>query len=345
MSTRIGKKIVLITVIALALLATSFITVLPSVAKEGKTTVWRFNCNFAPEGWVSKGEKLFCERVKERTGGRLIIEPYFAASLGFKSTEGASVLKKGLVEMAELCGGALRGEEPMVAFGDIPFMWADQDEQLYWCLNDFKPVLNEKLHEKWNCEALAVIVYPGNVKVYSKEPVKNLEDWKGLRIRTWGGPIMDALKAIGAKPMTVDVAELYTALQRGMVKASITSYTSASEAHFWEVLNYINLYTLSYNPWWVAVNTSALNALPEDVRKILLDEAWILQNWLIAHRDLEKTVCLKMLLNGGMKVVPVDPAFYDQIIPMVKPIWERAAKDAGPGAQKLLKELLAERER
>jgi len=328
-----------------ALLSFTLLLAQPLLAKEDKPTTWRFNCNFAPEGWVSKGEKLFCERVKTRTEGKLVIEPYFSSSLGFKSTEGTSILKKGLVEMAELCGGALRGEEPMVAFADVPFLWTDQDEALYWFLEKFKPVLNARLSQKWNSEALAVVVFPGNIKLFSKEPVQKLEDWKGLKVRTWGGPVQDGVKAIGAQPMTVDVAELYTALQRGMISASMTSYTSATESHFWEVLKYIDDVVVTCNPWWIAVNSSALSKLSQEVRAIFLDEASILQNWLIAHRHIENTVRLKMLLGGGMKLVPVDPAFYDQVRPLVKPIWQKAAEDSGIEAKKLLEDLLAERDK
>ena len=247
--------------------------------------------------------------------------------------------------MNQLTGGATRGEDPFVAFTDQAFLWSDQDEALYWFLNKYMPVLNKRLEKKWNCRALVAEVWPGNVELYSKEPIRTFEDWQGLRVRTWGGPVMDALKAIGAEPMTVDVSELYTALQRGMISAAITSFTSATEAHFWEVLNYVNRFIISHNPWWIAVNLTAFNELPNDLQKIFLDEAEALQDWMIAHRNLETFVRLKMLTDGGMKVVHPDPSFYDKAIPLVQPVWHRSAKEAGPEAGKLLEELLKERKK
>lgn len=301
---------------------------------------WRFSGAYQPDGWVGGGYRWFCDSIEKRTDGRLIIEPYYNSSLGFKMTENLHMQRDGLIEICEISSGASAGEELMSSMSMLFFAWSGIAASHYWTLNEWMPVMDKIYREEWNCHPFSVSTSLGNIQFFSKEPLTTIEDWQGLKVRTWGGIAMDFLAAIGCEPFMIDTSELYTALQRGMVEASITSYTSATEAHFWEVLNYIDQVTVASGDWLVVVNQDAYDDLPADIQEIFDDTAADYINWTLANDHIETYLREQMLLDGGMEFASPESGTIEKMQEMCKPLYLKFAEDAGrPEATKLLKDL------
>jgi TRAP-type C4-dicarboxylate transport system substrate-binding protein len=60
-----------------------------------------------------------------------------------------------------------------------------------------------------------------------KNQLQSLEAFKGLKLRVLGPEPAEALKALGASPVTVSLGELYTSLQRGVLDGAMTNEGSA----------------------------------------------------------------------------------------------------------------------
>jgi TRAP-type transport system periplasmic protein len=70
----------------------------------------------------------------------------------------------------------------------------------------------------------------------SKTAVKSIADMKGLKVRTPEiGPITEAFKAFGASPTPIKAAELYTALQTGLVDGQDNGIIDTVAAGYTEV--------------------------------------------------------------------------------------------------------------
>jgi len=303
-----------------------------------KPIVWRVNCNYVSEGVVGDALRWFKQDLEQRSGGRMTVELYFVGALGYKGTEGFSVVKEGLVEINEIVGTTAMGEVPLTAIPSMPFLFETPDDLIYWQEKVFFPIFNEDL-KKWDCQVLSSTPRWAPIYFFSKEPLRTPEDFKGKTVRTWGGINDDALAAIGMHPFVVPTAEIYTALQRGMIETAITSYMSASECKFWEVLEYVDVTPLYHYMQWNVVSLSALNALPTDLQEIVMLCGQDLTNWYAYMGHVWPKRNLKMLLDGGMEIVYPDAGTVDELARLVKPVYQRYAEEAGPVASKLMRDL------
>ncbi len=75
----------------------------------------------------------------------------------------------------------------------------------------------------------------------TKKPITKLEDMKGLKIRVQNSQMMlDTISALGASPTPIAYAELYTALQTGVVDGAENPPASYFSNKFYEVApNYV----------------------------------------------------------------------------------------------------------
>jgi TRAP-type C4-dicarboxylate transport system substrate-binding protein len=73
-----------------------------------------------------------------------------------------------------------------------------------------------KRHEKIGIRVVAV-TYWGGFNFWSKEPIKRIADFKGKRFRS--NATYDVFqRALGLSPVSIHIAEIYTALERGVVE-------------------------------------------------------------------------------------------------------------------------------
>jgi TRAP-type C4-dicarboxylate transport system substrate-binding protein len=260
--------------------------------------------------------------------------------LGLKSSEALSVLRDRLVEVNELISSNIEGELPLPGITNLPFVFRDEEQLNLWERDVFLPVFNDELKKRWNSRVLfSTPNYPG-VLFFSKKPLAKPEDFKGVRIRTWGGITATALAAMGMAPNVIAVGELTTALQQGTVDATVTGLTSAYELKLWELLKYVNFTQLSASRQWGAVNLDALNALPKDLQDIVMLAGQDATNRYAYEVKFWPEKNLQALLKGGMKAVYPEAGTMAYFQNAMKPVIKKWAKDANdPRLDKWLKEL------
>ncbi|MFC2008914.1 TRAP transporter substrate-binding protein, partial [Chloroflexota bacterium] len=265
--------------------------------------VWRLNSNFIPEGIPGRSYDYFAEILESLSDGNFVIEAYYNASLGYSATESLSTVHQGLVDLTEISPSA-NGEEAIVSLGEMPFVWENEQVHKYFCFEEYWPAAQKVFDRNgWDVTIFGFYFNPSPVYFFSKDPLRVMDDWQGLKLRCWGGVVADAMDVIGTDPYVISTSELYTALQRGLVNAAITSYMSATETHFWEVLNYINKVPVNRGTWLMGVNTQALEALPSEMQDVFWESAEAYNKYttvenLISYRPLEQ-----LLLEGGMEIV------------------------------------------
>ena len=92
----------------------------------------------------------------------------------------------------------------------------------------WKPVADELA--RWNAMHFMTILLPQYEFMGTGKPPRNLEDWKGMRVRALGG-LGDAMKLLGAVPTSVSAPEVYTALERGTFQAASFPFTYSFTAY------------------------------------------------------------------------------------------------------------------
>ena len=101
-------------------------------------------------------------------------------------------------------------------------------------------------------------------------PIRTVEDFGGLRIRTIPAPVfVELFKAFGASPVPVDPSELYTALQTHIADAQESPLQAIETYRLFEVQKYLSVTNHVWAGDWLTMNMAAWNALPPDIQAVL----------------------------------------------------------------------------
>ena len=127
-----------------------------------------------------------------------------------------------------------------LAIGAAPFIFKDRAQALrYRTSQVFK-----ELWQGWNKatgQTIQSAGYFGAFNVTSNVPVEKPSDMNNMKIRVPDAPIWLAFpRAVGANPTPVALAEVYLALQQGLVNASANPLPITYAFKFYEVQKFVN---------------------------------------------------------------------------------------------------------
>lgn len=178
--------------------------------------------------------------IGKRTQGRFTVDVFAASSLG-KEVDINEGLTLGTVEM--IYTGALfagRSFGP-IAISGTPFMFRDFAHWKTYTKSGLFRELGEG-YRKVTGNHVVAMTYYGERHVTSNKPIRAPGDMKGLKIRVPNAPLyMMFPKATGANPTPIAFAEVYLALQQGVVDAQENPLPTIKFKKFYEVQKYINL--------------------------------------------------------------------------------------------------------
>src|SRR5439155_24731858 len=101
-------------------------------------------------------------------------------------------------------------------------------------------LLDGKLADK-GIVSLGFMELGGRHVTNSKRPIRTLEDLKGLKIRMQPNEThLATFRALGANPVAMDIKELYSALQQGVVDGQENPYSIIEANRFGEVQKYLS---------------------------------------------------------------------------------------------------------
>lgn len=79
--------------------------------------------------------------------------------------------------------------------------------------------LLDEAHKKINIKVIGRTATTGGFHIFSKQPIKSIADFKGMKIRSHSG-YDPFFKSLGASPIHMKISEIYAGLERGLVKAA-----------------------------------------------------------------------------------------------------------------------------
>ena len=217
------------------------------------------------------GEK-FNELLKAKTGGALDVKVFADSSLGaFQAA--ISGVRGGTIDIAVSGSGNFSGLVPLMGVFDIPFMFKDSAHAYRVLDGKVGQEMLDKLGE-FGMKGLAYWDNGWRELTNNKHPVKTPADVKGLKVRTTGSPAhIEAFKLLGANPVPMPLAELYTALEMKTVDAQEHPLGVLWSAKLYEVQKYLTLTNHAYSALIVVMNKAKYDALPPAQQKALVEAA------------------------------------------------------------------------
>jgi len=180
------------------------------------------------------------DEIKKRTSGRYEIDVFPASSLG-KETDINQALSLGTVDII-YTGNLFAGKSygPLSIAG-APFMFRDLAHWKAYAKSDLFQGLADG-YKKATSHQIVATTYYGSRHATSNKPLNTPADMKNLKIRVPNAPLyMMFPKAVGANPTPLAFAEVYLALQQGVVDAQENPLPTIKAKKFYEVQKYINL--------------------------------------------------------------------------------------------------------
>jgi TRAP-type C4-dicarboxylate transport system substrate-binding protein len=181
---------------------------------------------------------------------------------------------------------------------------------------------------------------------FSRRPIRTPADMKGIRYRSQEAVAhVEAYKAIGASPVTIDVANTMTSLQTGVVDGFDNTPLFAMATTWYQGLDdgerNLFLSKHSYQPGIVVYSKKWFDTLPEDIQKVLLGVPYDLTTWGRGQVRKMEPVLVKNLVRYGYEVHEPTAAELKAFQDKEKGVPEAVAKQVGPAGQKLLKAVRA----
>lgn len=303
--------------VSLVLIAFSFVAVgcvpLAATAKE-KPIVWRNAIMYAGTedgfNWVK-----LAKEVEEATDGRLKIELYLPGEHPFGPADSLKAVRDNQFQITSLSGGYVTGVDARLGVLDLPMLLPLGDYKTFLKIHDaFDDYLGKVLAESWNSQILLHNNW-GNQQFFMKEGF--IEDWdslKGKKVRVWSAEIADLVTLLGGTPVNVPWGETYTSLATGLVDGLTTDFGNAYSCKLTELAPDVTMMSYMFGTCNYIVSKEALNALPDDVREILLNLMAAKDSWFRSAMSLKDGMALQeAFLTDNVRAHGVSKKFFEEI--------------------------------
>jgi len=272
------------------------------------------------------------EELQERTDGALSLDLSTFAELGLTGTEFIRFMSTGLVDAGELITGYVSGEVPIIEGVQMMGVYdgLDEAEQAYDAWTEAVVAPNA---DRIGGTPVASFAF-ANMYLWSTFPMEDLGSLEGKKVRVFSTAQADYLTELGAEPVTIPLAEVPQALERGVVDAVITGPDVANRTQLYEVVDYVTDLMFGPGAGWVVVSDRAMSRLDENTRTEL-EGVWDelqTRGWELANE--ENQTNLDAVIEQGVEAkVPVPdewkPRLQEIAKEVVLPAWvDRAGGDA-----------------
>ena len=238
---------------------------------DGPKITWKVSL-WGKRRAVTEGTEYASKAIKDATCGKFDLKLYYGEQLS-KSKENLDSIKVGAIEMAMVCSSYHPGKVRALGVLDLPFLpikggdWKTMRTvyDTLWEREELKKSL-----AKWNASRYIQNLLPMYEYMGRGEPPKNVDYFKGKRLRALGG-MGEAAKAIGAVPTTMPASETYTALQRGTVDAIGFPYTYTFAAFKLDEISdwYTNNLGAGNVNCFMAMRNDAYAKLPKEYKQVM----------------------------------------------------------------------------
>ncbi|MBL4667184.1 MAG: TRAP transporter substrate-binding protein [Sneathiella sp.] len=196
--------------------------------------------------------------AKERKGDIIsTIGSY--SEFGLKGFEIMRLLKSGVFDYAYGLPGYVAAENPVFEGGDLSSVTQDIGTERKVAEASF-PTLEKAFAKYFNAKLLQLYPFPSQI-LYCKNPISNIGDLKGKKIRVYATSLGDFVEGVGGTSVTVSFGEVIPALEKGVVDCAITGTMSAYSAKWYQAANYVYTMRVGWGLAFGAMNMDKWNSL------------------------------------------------------------------------------------
>ncbi len=268
----------------------------------------------------------FLDAVRDRTDGQVDIQLSSYPELGISGFDMIRLLEDGTIGFGEIYSGFVGGEFPVFEAANLwgayesVDQWFEASEALE---DDIRTLVTR---ETGGGEIVGFNYYSSNY-FFTKGPLNTLADFKGVKTRTHSNVLSDLIGengGLGANPQTMAFADVYPALERGVLDGAVTCGSCAVGQKWFEVTDYLTgPLPGTFAQTFVTFNGKEWNSLPADFQKIILEEG-------VKHSERAKAAALNADVEAEGQLIDLGMEHSNFTPDMMSIIKEAAQKSVIP---------------
>jgi TRAP-type C4-dicarboxylate transport system substrate-binding protein len=287
---------------------------LPTSGYAAKRYLIKF-ATVAPEGstWMLHMRRLD-RQLRQETGDRLGFKLYPGGIAG----DELDVLRKiriGQIHAAAFSGVGLSQILPKVRVLDLPFLFRNDRE-----IDLTHVALRSTFSDDFRNQGFEHVAWGevGNVHLFSRAPIRKVEDVAGLKIWTWSGdPISkETFSVMGTNPIPLSIIDVTTALNTGMIDTVYAPPLGALALQWYLKSRYMTSLPLAHATGAVLISCRFFDKLPKELTEILKHDFEIAMAELTTDLRRQTVEAVRAIRESGVDVLPIPPpselkAFYE----------------------------------
>lgn len=281
------------------------------------------------------------KELEAASDGRLKVTHFHSGSLG-PANEHWDLAVKGLADVSWQITLLSAGVFPLTDAVTLPptgIHSAEKMNAILWELYQ-----NNKYFKKEYQDAKVLFFAGGPPQWYwADKPIKTMEDIKGLRIGSTGGPAIEAIKLHGGTPSFFLPMDMYLALEKGTLDGVAFIAEGVAAFKLGEIAKYGCAIDLCTFPAVVAMNHRFFDKLPADLQSLVeaVSAKWnIKAGRVVDESNLHAAEALKA---SGVDIHEVSQAekkvWWDALNPMLDG-WIKTINGLGMPGQEIMDEVL-----
>lgn len=243
----------------------------------------------------------FAKKVTEYSGGTIEVKVFFDTTLGSPSSM-VNGLQQGTIDFG-VCGDAYYSSlVPEIQAFELPYTFDSLEEARTALAGPAGQAIFDKLAKK-GVQPLTFWEIGFRNLTNSKRAVHSPEDLRGLKVRTLPATFqVKAWENAGAIPVPMDVSELYSALQQGVVDGQENPLSEIFNQRFHEVQKFMSLTEHVYTPMLFSAGGQTWSRLSKEQQEWVMKAAKDAQRVVYAVNDTENANYLKSIKAAGVTV-------------------------------------------
>jgi len=260
----------------------------------------------------------WAKAIEEATDGQVKITSYPGSTL-LKPEATYDGVVNGIADVGLSCYAYTRGRFPVLEVFELPGITYENSKvasKVAW--EGIKQLNPEEIQDT----KLMMVLTTGPGDLFTKQPVRNLADLKGMTIRATGLSA-NTLEVLGATPVAMAQSEAYEAISKGVVRGNLGPQEVLKGWKNAEVTDYVTITPFLYNTvFFITMNMDQWNSLSPKVQQAIeeVNEKYF-EEVAMGLWDMQNEEALQWAVDEtGIEVITLPEEEANRWIELVQPI-------------------------
>lgn len=292
-----------VTAAVFTLMLTGFLVAVFTGGAAAATVDLKFSHSFSPMHTMQK--KVFepwGEKLSQATNGQLKVTMFPGGALG-KPGDQYALAETGIADIVYLLHDYSPGRFPMTSLFELPFMTPTAEiasEAMYKTFEKYPDF--QKEYGKY--KVLALFCHPAGHFHTTKKPIRIIDNFKGMKMRTASPWVTEALKNFGAIPVEMPITETYTSLERGVVDGTVVPFEGLVIFKLHDLVKYTTITDFYTVTMAALMNKRKYDSLPADLKKAIDDNSGlVMSSWAGKEYDVAEEVMKGIAVKAGVELI------------------------------------------